>query len=186
MSNDPVQWRVHAHVDKWSLEQVADVSRTLGREPTAEELVKHYEPEMVDQDGNLLTTGGLTRIMSLLIAAGGQAMDNTHTRLGVGNSSTAEAIGQTDLQAASGTTNRYFMTMTATYPSVVAAVATFKASFASADGNFAWNEWGITIDSSSSVASSTVGATLVNRKVASLGTKGSGSVWVLQVTLTLS
>lgn len=186
MSSDLLQWRTHAHVDKWSPAQVADLTSVLGREPSADELAARYEPERLDVGGNLLTTAGLTRIMSLLIAAGGQAMDNTHTRLGVGDSSTAEAVGQTDLQAASGTTHRYFMTMTATYPSVAVAVATFKVSFASADGNFAWNEWGITIDSGSSAASSTVGATLVNRKVVSLGTKASGSVWSLTVTLTLS
>jgi hypothetical protein len=162
------------------------MAQALGREPSANELAAYYEPETIDADGNLVTTAGLTRIMSLIIAGGGQGADNTHTRIGVGDSSTAAVIGQTDLQAAAGSTHRYFMTMDATYPSASAAVITAKATFASADGNFAWQEWCVDITSGTAAAGNTVGATMLNRKVVSLGTKVSGSVWSLTITFTLS
>ncbi len=184
--HERVQWRAHARVDKWTPEQVALVRSNVGHEPNVDELSAFFDSEVVEYDDNLLTTAGLTRIMSLIIGGGGQAADNTHTRIGVGNSSTAEAVGQTDLQASAGSSNRWFMTMDATYPQAAAAVITAKATFASGDGNFVWNEWGIDITSGAASASNTVGATLLNRKVASLGTKASGSVWTLTVTLTLA
>lgn len=179
-------WRVYAEVEKWTPEQVSILTSELGREPTPDELRASYEPEIAGVHDNLLTTAGLTRIMSLIIGGGGQVADNTHTRLGVGNSSTAESVGQTDLQAAAGSSNRYFMTMDATYPQASAAVITAKATFGSSDGNFVWNEWGIDITSGTAAASAVVGATLLNRKVASLGTKSSGSVWTLTTTITLA
>lgn len=142
--------------------------------------------EVVVSPGNLLTTAGLTRITSLITAAGGQGATNTSSRIGVGNSSTAEAVGQTDLQAAAGASNRYFMTMDATFPTTSAGVITWKATFGTADGNFAWNEWCIDIGTPTVTAGTTVNATMLNRKVASLGTKTSAGTWVATATITLS
>jgi hypothetical protein len=147
--------------------------------------VKPYE--IAHDEDNLLTTAGLTRLASLLVGAGGQALDNTHTRLGVGNSSTAEAVGQTDLQAAAGSTNRWFQVMDATFPSVAAAVMTAKATWATGDGNFVWAEWGLDVLTGAGPATSgnTVNSVLFNRKVAALGTKASGT-WALTVTVTFA
>lgn len=142
--------------------------------------------EVIERAGNLLTTAGLTRITSLIIAGGGQGATNTASRIGVGNSSTAAAVGQTDLQAAAGASNRYFMTMDATYPQVSAGVITFKATFGTADGNFAWNEWCIDIGTPTVAAGTTVNATMLNRAVQSLGTKTSAGTWVATATITLS
>ena len=56
---------------------------------------------------------------------------------------------------------------------------TFRSIWASAEGNFDWNEWTVANGSSDS-------ATNLNRKVAALGTKASGSEWTLTVAITVS
>ena len=119
-------------------------------------------------DGNLLTTAGIGRIVSLLTGGGGQTVISTSARVGAGNSSTAEAIGQTDLQAAAGSTNRWFQTCTVTTPSNV---LTLAATFGTADGNFVWAEWCIDVGTPTVASGNTVSALMLNRKVAANGTK---------------
>jgi len=183
--HESVKWTVGATVEKWSPEQVQAATAELGHAPSAAELAAFTPPETIGSDGNLLTTAGLTRIMTLITGTG-QAATPTSTRLGVGNSATAEAVGQTDLQAAAGAANRYFMTMDGGYPSVAAGVLTARAVFGTGDANFAWAEWGLDIGTPTVAAGTTVNAVLLNRKVASLGTKVAGSVWTLTTTITLA
>jgi len=183
-----VNWHAHAHVDKYDDEQVAWVRSRAGIvAPIGADFERLYvrPADTADSSGNLVTTAGWTRFTSLMVGAGGQALTNTATRLGVGNSSTAAAIGQTDLQAAAGAANRYFMTMDATFPSAATNVITAKASFATGDGNFVWAEWGMDIGTPTVTAGTTVNATLANRKVDALGTKASG-VWALTATITFT
>jgi hypothetical protein len=142
--------------------------------------------DVISAVGNLLTTAGLTRITSLIIAGGGQGLTNTATRIGVGNSNTAAAVGQTDLQASAGASNRYFMTQDATYPQASAGVITAKATFGTADGNFQWQEWCLDIGTPTVTAGTTVNACMVNRAVQALGTKTSAGTWVATATITLS
>lgn len=97
---------------------------------------------------------------------------NANAYIGVGDSSTAFAVGQTDLQAA---TNKTRVAQEATYPQRTNNVLTFKSSFTGAD--WAWNEWGVFNASSA--------GTMLQRKVESLGTK-SGGTWDLTVTLTVT
>jgi hypothetical protein len=144
----------------------------LGLEPYAEVLTV----------GNNLTTAGLGRIATLLNAGTGNLISSTTARVGAGNGSTAFAIGDTDLSAAAGSANRWFQAATVTIPSNV---LTFAATFASADGNFAWNEWGIDIGATNT-SSNAVAAVLLNRKVASNGTKASGQTWTATATITIS
>lgn len=187
-THDLISWNAHAKVEKWSGEQVAEVVRLTGvQNPSADLLASYITPyEVVEEPGNLLTTAGLTRLMSLLNGAGGQALTNTATRIGVGNSSTAATIADTDLGAAAGSGNRFFMTMDATYPSVSGAVLTAKATFGGSDGNFAWNEWGLDIGTPTVSSGTTVNATFFNHKIASLGTKVSPAVWGFTVTVTIA
>jgi hypothetical protein len=142
--------------------------------------------ETIVAPGNLLTTAGLNRLTSLMIAAGGQGATNTATRIGVGNSATAAAVGQTDLQASAGASNRYFMTMDATYPQQSNGVITAKATFGTADGNFTWSEWCIDIGTPTVAAGTTVAALMLNRAVQALGTKTSAGTWVATATITIS
>jgi len=187
LKGDSLRWTAHVKVQKWDDDQVAWVSRKSGiLAPQGDDLERLVTPwETREVPYNLLTTAGLGRITSLIIGGGGQAATATATRLGVGNSSTAAVVGDTDLAASAGSGNRQFQVMDATYPQQSAGVMTFKATFATGEANFVWNEWAIDIGTPTVTAGTTVNAVLLNRKVASLGTKVSGS-WVLTTTITLS
>lgn len=139
--------------------------------------------EVVEVDGNMLLNAGIQRILDKLIGAAGQVLDNTHARIGVGNSTTAAAASQTDLQAASGSGNRQFKLMDATFPSRSSQTLTFQATFGTTIGNFAWNEWGI---DAGTADGTTVTAPLLNRKVESMGTKTSANTWIAVATATLT
>lgn len=167
MQAEHLNWGVHTTVEKWADE--ADFA--TGAAPD----------EVQEIEGNLLLNAGITRLLNLLIAAGGQAFNNTNCRIGVGDTATAAAATDTDLAAP---TNKYWMTMDATYPSVSAQTVTFKATYASGVANFAWAEWGI--DAGTAANTGPVVAPMLNRKVASMGTKVSGATWVLTTTITVA
>jgi hypothetical protein len=111
------------------------------------------------------------------IGAAVTAFNNANSYIGVGDSATAHAVGQTDLQ---GTTNRLRKAMDATYPSGAANVITFRSTFATGDANWAWNEWGIFNNST------TGSGTMLSRKVESLGTKTNTQTWQFTATLTFT
>jgi hypothetical protein len=162
-------WHVNFQVEKWHRE---------------EEFLAGAPPDETLRDsGNILLNAGINRLEDLLIGAGGQALDNTHCRIGAGDGTTAVAATDTDLSAAAGSTHRWFQVMDATYPSRSSQTITFKATFGTGDGNFTWNEWGIDAGTASG---NTVTAPLLNRKIASLGTKTAGATWAFTVTLTIS
>lgn len=188
MTGEALKWRVHLHVDKWTPEQTSQALAFYGvRWIEGDALGAIVAPaETLDLPGNLLTTAGLNRLTSLLIGGGGQALTNTACRIGTGNSTTAAAVGQTDLQAAAGSGNRWFQPMDATYPQQSNGVATFKATFGGSDGNYVWAEWGIDIGAPTVTAGNTVNALLLNRKVQAMGEKVSGSTWTVTATVTIS
>lgn len=173
---DLLSWRVHGVVRKYEGEDADARALACGDD---------YD-DVFEFDGNLLTTAGLTRITSLITGGGGQAATNTSARIGVGTGTTAAAIGDTDLSAAAGSSNRQFEIMAATYPQVSAGVMTFRAVFTTGEANFHWQEWGIDIGTPIVAAGTTVNATLVNHKVVDLGTKTSAAAWTFTVTITLS
>ncbi len=188
--HEGLKWRTTSVVQKWSVDQVTFCRSLLGREPTGAELEALCgTPEdgvHEDETSNLITTAGLTRITSLITAGGGQAITNTSARLGVGNSSTAALVGDTDLGAASGAGNRQFYVMDATYPTVAAGVITFKSTFASGDANFVWAEWCVDVGAPTVANGTTVAALMLNHKIAAMGTKASGTAWSLLTTATLA
>jgi hypothetical protein len=101
----------------------------------------------------------------------------TYAHVGVGDSSTAHAASQTDLQAA---TNKLRKIVDST-PSRTANTMRFIATFGTGDANFAWNEWAVFNASSGTTAP----AAMLSRKVESLGTK-SGGTWQLTVDVTIT
>lgn len=103
------------------------------------------------------------------------AFNNANSQLGVGDSTTAFAATQTDLQAA---TNKLRKGMEATYPTLATNVLTFRSLFGTAEANFAWAEWG--------VFNAAAAGTMMNRKVDALGTKTSAQSWQLDVTITIN
>ena len=131
--------------------------------------------ETVHVHGNLLVNAGIALLEDLLIGAGGTVFSNANAYLGVGDSSTAAAAGQTDLQAA---TNKLRKAMDSTYPSRSGQTLTFRSTFATGDANWTWAEWGI-------FNAGPTGGTMLNRKVEALGAKVTGS-WVLSGTLVIA
>jgi hypothetical protein len=140
--------------------------------------------EVVDAGYNLLCTAGVTRIWNLTTNQGAtQAFDATHTRIGVGNGTTAAAAGDTDFSAAAGSTNRQFKTVSGA-GTVSTNTLQFAATFSTALANFVWAEWGI---DQGTADATTVTAPLLNHAVPnSLGTKTSSAAWTFTVTLSLS
>lgn len=142
------------------------------------------EAEMSSEvNGNLLLNEGIQRLEDLLIAAGGTSYNNANAYIGVGDSTTAEAATQTDLQASS---NKFYKGMNATFPSRSSQTVTWQSDFTTSEANYVWNEWTIAAGATSASGSGfTVGTTNLNRKVASLGTKVSGT-WTLSGTVVIS
>jgi hypothetical protein len=106
--------------------------------------------------------------------------------IGVGNSSAnATTTSYTSLQ---GGASSYYKPRS-TGPTEAGGVITAGATFDAAEANFAWNEWCWVIGSQTPVANASIttaagaGAVMLNRKVASLGTKASGSAWTLSTTV---
>lgn len=121
-----------------------------------------------------LTTAMRNHLAGLAIGTG-QAFNSANSWLGVGDSTTAFAAAQTDLQAA---TNKLRKATDASYPQVASNVITMRATFGTSEANFAWQEW-----ASFNAAS---GGVMMQRKVESLGTKTSAMAWTLTVTITLA
>lgn len=122
-----------------------------------------------------LVDAGRNHMVQASVGAGVTAFNNANSYIGVGDSTTAHAVGQTDLQAA---TNKMRKAMDATYPSGATNVLTFRSTFATTDANWAWQEWG--------VFNAATGGTMLNRKVESLGTKTNTQTWQFTVTLTFT
>jgi hypothetical protein len=175
-AHDAVMWRCLTELRKW-------------HDPDDEAPLYRPEDELLVVPGNLLVYGGASVQWQTLIGngtgTGGGALtfyNNANAAIGVGDSATAAAAGQTDLQAA---TNRLRKGMDATYPqhtdgtAVANNTITFRSTFGNAEANFTWNEWG--------VFNSPTAATgrMLNRAVQALGAKASGS-WQLTVTLSLA
>lgn len=156
---------------------VLEVAKYLG--PEEDVRAGHLDPfEVVTIDGNLLLNAGITRIWNLVAGAGGTAFNAANCRLGVGDSTTAAAATQTDLQAA---TNKYYKlcdSVTVSGQNLV-----IVATFGTAVANFAWEEWGI---DNGTASNTTPVAPMLNRKVATVGTKQNTMTWVATATITLS
>jgi hypothetical protein len=127
-------------------------------------------------EGNLALREGVLALFNLLVGEAETAFSNANAYIGVGDSTTEAADTQDGLEA---TTNKFYQAMDETYPQVGALAdkkVTFRATFGGDDANFAWEEWTVA-SGGSDVADN------LNRKVESLGTKGSGSSWQLTVEI---
>ena len=121
-----------------------------------------------------LTNAARDLIAQALIGEAFTSFANANARIGVGDSSAAFTASQTDLQAS---TNKLRKAMEAAYPTRAGNTLTFRSIFGTSEGNFAWNEWG--------VFNAASGGTMLNRLVASLGTKTSAQSWQVTVTVTV-
>tara|TARA_Y100000758_G_C16028180_1_gene413661 strand:+ start:468 stop:965 length:498 start_codon:yes stop_codon:yes gene_type:complete len=155
-------WDVTATVEKWDAE--------------ADHLAGLPADDVVSVKDNLLLNEGIGLLLDLLIGGGGTAFTNGNSYIGVGDSTTAASAAQTGLSASS---NKSYKGQESGYPTRTSQTMTWRSVWASGEGNFAWNEWTIANGNSDS-------STNLNRKVAALGTKASGSSWTLTVTITVA
>lgn len=189
-NQDKNKWKVHTKVAKFE-------GDWTGEEIDAGLAGLPYE--VIEDEDNMVMIGGSSALWQCLIGNGtGTAaqtltyFNNGNAMIGVGDSATAEANTQTDLQAVTGSTHRQFKAQDATYPlhtdttgTVGSQTITFRSTFASAEANFAWAEWVIANWSSATTTLLTTGR-ILNRKVAANGTKASGASWQFTVTITIS
>ncbi len=186
-------WKAHALVEKWDPDSAAWATARSGLlHPSGADLARLVGPDdTVEWEGNLLVNNGIARLEDLLIGVGSiAAYTNATARIGTGNGAGSAAASDTDLSASAGSTNRWFNAMDATFPSRSAQTLTFKATFASGDGNYAWTEWGVDGGGAASAVVGTNGsstAALLNHKTgAGLGTKTAGAIWAFTATLVIS
>jgi hypothetical protein len=151
--------------------------------------------EVVNGKDNLLLRGGADLLwlglkagLTATTGAKNTYLNNAEAVIFVGNSNTAAANTQVDLQASSS--RRFAKGMEATYPthttgdgSTAALNIAFRSVFSTAQANFAWEEWGV---GNSTKSTAPYPGRLLNRKVQSLGTKSTAATWTFTVTLSLS
>lgn len=132
-----------------------------------------YEGEA--RGSNLFLNVGINRIWDLVTGNSSATFTNAEAQVGIGDSATAAAAGQTDLQAA---TNKTWVAMDATYPtSGSSQQAVFRSTFGSGVANYVWNEFAVR---------RATGTLLLDRGVSSMGTKTAGGVWTATVTLSIA
>lgn len=190
-------WRV----ERWDADATRRAaSRLHVRQPTnmdfARLLIRPYS--VTEHAGNVVCTAGWLRLLNLAGAIGGQAYDNTHTRIGTGDGTVTAGGGSvpavaadTDLAAVAGSTHRWFQLVTAgigTGGPIVGGTTpktlVFSAVFGTADGNYAWNEFGI---DNGTASANTVTAPLLNHATSiAQGTKASGQTWTATATLSFT
>lgn len=131
--------------------------------------------------GNVLLDEGINELMTLLAGTGATKFDHDNANMGVGDNPTAADHEQTGLLgAANAGTHKLYVAMDTSYPTYgTAQKATWRATFASADANFHWQE--ITVANGNSND-----AKNLNRKAQDMGTKASGSTWVATLEITFT
>lgn len=161
---------------RWFLEQW-DVEEDWITSAIARANLRRYgKPRVLDGKFNLIVNVGKDVVLKLVTGASATALNNANANIGVGDSSTAAAVGQTGLQAA---TNKKFKGMNTGYPTAVASQKTsFQADFTSTEALFAWNEWCL----ASGNDPPTTGV-MLSRKSESFGTKGA-ALWTFNADLT--
>jgi hypothetical protein len=171
MLNEKFQYQT-----RWIVRRYADDAAFAAGAPTpVVDGAGHVLPAESEIAGNVLLNEGIALLLDLLIGAGGTAYNNANARIGVGESSAAEAASQGGLQG--GTTT--FRPMESSYPNRSNQTATWRAVFGGSDANNAWNEFTVVN------ASSDTGTNL-NRRVSAQGTKASGQTWTVDISLTIS
>jgi len=152
------------------------------------------DPENIEEaQGNLLLNEGIQRLMDMTMIAtvtsnqvAGNPWSNTNAYIGVGDTATAEAATQTELQATAAAANRFYKVMSATYPIRTNQSVDFRADFTSTEANFAWQEWTVAAGATTASGAGFITGTInLNRKVQSLGTKSTGT-WTMTGTVTIS
>lgn len=124
----------------------------------------------------MLLSSSTPLLAQAIVGGSFTALNNANARIGIGDSTTAAAKTQVDLQAS---TNKVYIAQDASYPSVSGSVITFQVTASSAVGNYVWNEFLICDGSPGNAWARFVQS--MNGGVA----KASGQTWTLQVAATV-
>lgn len=156
----------------------------MGRKKRQQEVDKGSASKYyVGASPNAYVNAGGAAMLNMLIGNGNTTAGNANCypnngngAIGMGDSNTATAAGQTDLQAA---TNKLRKAMDATFPSIAGQVCTWQVTFASGDLS------GISILEVALFNSPTAATgTMFARTVVAWGTKGAVT-WVVKYTITV-
>jgi hypothetical protein len=162
MHSDRLGYRAH-----WVIHRYADEGSFAEGKPL----------DVSNVPGNMLLNEGIAELLDLLCGLGTPTQYGSATaHIGVGDSAQAENASQTGLQAVS---NKVYRPMATGYPLRVGQSVTFRSVFGADDANFEWRE--LTVANGNSDA-----ARNLNRKATYQGTKASGQVWVLDLSIILS
>ena len=176
---DKIGWKAKWRIDKFK-DPEGEIAMVLQSGMSMAEAISLYGKAFIcteEFEANIALNEGLQELIDIICGIGTPTKwDNTNARLGVGDSNAAESATQTGLQAA---TNKTYKAMDATYPQRSNQTAEWRATFGSAEANYAWEEYTVVN------ASSDTGKNL-NRKISSKGTKASGETWTLSLQITFS
>jgi hypothetical protein len=177
---DRVSWKAKWRIDKFK-DPSGEIAKMLRLGASMIAVMRQFPEAFINTEefeSNVALNEGLQGVIKLIagLASPPTAWDNSNARLGVGDSNAAEAATQTGLQAA---TNKTYKAMDATYPQRTNQMCDWRATFGSADANYAWEEYTVVN------AADDTGVNL-NRKISSKGTKVSGETWTLSLQITFS
>lgn len=143
-----------------------------------------------EDEGNLVMFGGVSALWEMAMGNGTTTADqaltyynNARAALGVGDSATAAAGTQNDLQAA---TNKLRKGMNATFPQHTDGLTStninwvFESTFGTSEANWAWAEWAIFNSATAATGR------MLNRKVVGMGTKVNTIGWDLRITVSIA
>lgn len=175
-AHDPAKW-----ICKWRLEKREgdwtgeDIDAGLAPEPY----------EVIEEEGNLLTYGGVSIMWQGLIGGSITAFSNANARLGVGDGGGSVPTPVGTNQDLVATTNKVRVAMDSTYPqhtdgtaSTSNATITFRSTFAAGTATWAWREWG--------TFNAAAAGRMLNHRGVDMGTKGAGVSWTLTVSITVA
>lgn len=139
--------------------------------------------EVIESDGNMLITAGILVMLTGLIGGAITPYSAANARIGIGDSTTAAAASQTDLQAAA---NKVRVAMDAGWPKLGVAgglndnQVQFQSTMGAGVAEWAggWQEF--------AVFNAAAAGAMFNRKVENKGVKAAGTTWQFQVTVTIT
>lgn len=176
---DKVSWKAKWRIDKFK-DPKGEIASALQVGMPVAKAISLYAKAFIcteEFEANIALNEGLQELIDVICGLGTPTKwDNTNARLGVGDSNAAENATHTGLQAA---TNKTYKAMDTSYPARTNQTAEWRATFASGDANYAWEEYTV-------VNAATDTGKNLNRKISSKGTKASGESWVLFLQITFS
>lgn len=179
-------------VRRWDEDQTAYVKRVIGREPLAGDFFcMGIAPYLVTkhENANLITSAGWAALLGGVAGTSiGTKFSASAGRIGVGTSTGPATAADTHLggDTGGGSTTSYYQLVSGApviNTGVVPATFTFQATYGTGVANFAWQEFGIDNYTASSVTTVGTSSVFFNHGISNQGTKVSGQVWQMTVTI---